>query len=110
MSDPPVVGEEQIEVVEAEPLVGDPELRVRLRCQTAQEHREIVELLELGGLLFRKIRIEFVATQFTADPQGVRRRLPGERVPDRPGPLAPLVELSFGPPNENRSIVPPGRP
>ena len=45
------------------PSVADP----------AQQLREVVELLELGRLLFRQVGVELVAAEFTAHPQRVRR-------------------------------------
>ena len=72
--EPPFVGEEHVEVVEAELLVGDAELRVPFGRQPAQQLREVVELLELGRLLFRQVRVELVAAEFAAHAERVRRR------------------------------------
>ena len=83
----PVVGEEHVEIVEAELLVGDAELRVGFRRQPAKQLREVVELLELRRLLFRQIGVELVAAELAAHPKRMRGRRPAERVADRPGSL-----------------------
>ena len=70
---PPVVREEHVEVVEAELLVGDPELRIGFGRQAAEQLREVVELLELGRLFLRQIRIELVAAELAAHAERVRR-------------------------------------
>ena len=68
----PVVGQEQVEVVEPESLVGDAELRVRLAREAAQDRREVLELLELRRLLFRKVRVELVPAELATRPERVR--------------------------------------
>ena len=89
--DLPVVREEHVEIVEAEPLVGHAELRVGFARKPAEQHREVLELLELGRLLFRQVRIELVAPELAAHAKRVRSAGPGQRVADRPRTLAPLV-------------------
>ena len=103
---PPVVGQEQVEVVEAEPLVGDAELRVRLGAETAKQLREVVELLELRRLLLRQVRVELVPPELATHPE--RSATPVVQVSVSPivqVRCRRLLKMSFGPPNEKRSIV-----
>ena len=80
-------------------------------ARPAQQLREVVELLELGGLLFGQVGVELVAAELGAHAERMRRRRPAQAC--RRWSMcaaARRLKLSFGPPNENRSIVPPGRP
>ena len=56
----PVIGQEPVEILESEALVGDTELRVAFGAETAKELREVVELLELRRLFLRQVRVELV--------------------------------------------------